>query len=515
MNKQLLLAFARERKEYMEALGGHIDPQELFRKPAMEDIALAVSAMQSFQEEKAYLPRGPELLEGKIENIKREFPLGSDSDHAEEAKKLIRGSYRLETEDLEDNMDVGEGLIKEFLWKFKYQNSIINKVKTSNSLEKGLTLLEEECNKINAIRNLGDDMVDKKYNNTEKYITLPQSDGLGVTWWNELFPHGVMKGNIYYILGPTGGGKSAAMTQLAWELALRGRVYFCMFEGQHSRVVNRGTEHEGLTSFQLQRFLCQPGIPGVNLKTMQPPEDSEEEFTTMKDLPNYDQIKEAMKEVEGRLGDSLLTYDGSNSDGPTSVGAILENIKKHHREEPLEAVFMDPLRQLIEETIVAEGMEYSENMFRRRAMKFADEITAFADEQSLPVFLTHQLRATDAERRGTKNIGAYAGGEVRTLSWPFQNVIVICPSKKPDSTHIVVPKSRMEGAANRFIKVKFEGPIQKFVPLSNESQKFLSDEDASDEEIMEESVSNILNKQATVEGVHEESFNEGLTNEED
>lgn len=504
-NKKLLLAFAKNNRQFMEALGGHIDPQDLFRTPAMEDMSIALEAMTSFYRDNGHLPEGPQMLESQVEDVKREFPLVNEDNHTENAKDLIKGAYTLSGKDLNNHYDIGEGMIKEFVWQFNYKTSLVSKIKNINSLEKGLTVVEDEVERMSAIRHIGDSLTSDPYDDPASHINLRKKEGTSLDWWNALFPGGIMKGNIYYILGPTGGGKSAMMTQLAWTFSMTGRIYFCLFEGQHDRPINPGEENVVTNSYQLQRFMCQTGQIGLDDFAI--PEDGDKDIYTVDDLPKANKMHKVLGIVKNRLHNKILVHDGTESKGPVSVGALLDDIKREHEKESIAALFLDPLRQLVEETIVAEGLSGSDDLFRRRAMKFADEITNFADENAIPVFLSHQLRATDADRKGTKEIGAYAGGEARTMSWPFQNVIVICPHRHNGKTHIVVPKSRMEGAKNRFVKVRFDGEHQQFNLIDNESQQFLAEEDAEDEEQMDKSITNILQGQDTVEGVRNKSFN--------
>lgn len=503
-NKVLLLSYALNKEAFMNALGGHVDPQDLFRAPSMESFALALRAFASFRDKKDQFPIGPGILEAEVENIQNEFSVSPSDNHVEEAQELIRKAYCIPNEDLADFVDVGKGMCKEFVWSFHYKSKLLGKLKSTNSLDKALAIIGEEQEKMQSVRSLEQSLTQEPYSNPEEHFHVAKRQHTGLSVWDDLFEHGVMKGNIYYILGPTGFGKSTLMTQLAWSLSTGGRVYYCIFEGQHDRPINPGEENILLHSQQLERFLCQAG--DVSRSKLSPPDGMKKDVYTVDDMPHSDDIKSAMKKVKDRLDGNILIHDGTESTGPTSVGELLDDVKREHENGGIDALFLDPLRQLIEETIVAEGLSGSDNLFRERAMKFADEITNFADKHAIPVFLTHQLRSKDADRKGSKNISAYAGGEVRTMSWPFQNVIVICPPKNSEVSHIVVPKSRMEGEANRFIKVRLNGDKCVFTKYGPNPQQFVSEEDAEDDDLMENTITSILTNQTSVEDVHKESL---------
>jgi len=462
--QQLLLAFMFHNRRVLDAVRASLSPRDLANQYLLE-MAIPFEALIQYVDEHGDLPGDLLLFRPKLEECLKTFT-GPDAVPGveESVRKAVSSIFEADGELFEREEKVGMRLVSSFLSDFYIKGKLSRLVSSDLDLGALRERLSSLVSEIGALNTEERALHVQPLKAPELLLSGLKIVRSGVKVWDALFG-GLRHSETYLILGGTGCGKSTLAVQLSVSVASRGNpVYYATFE---ERAV-KDADPENTDGPKRSEFLIRAlGVLGSL---------SRREFDRVASDPaqgvkTFEALPESIKTMalqfkESPAAENFNVYDytmaGLHS---ATISAVLDDIRKTHKETPLKLVVIDPLWPLVLRTAAALRTGSDPQQLRVIGQGMAEQLNQFCKELQIPLVLTHQLGASAAgsRTRSRGSLNVYGSAEIRTIAWRFENVAVIVTPNQDGECGLIRAKSRFSGEMNYLVRAKLDGDRNQFI----------------------------------------------------
>jgi len=421
-------------KEAVEKVNGY----QLFNNIIDPDCALLWSVISDCYKACSALPTRTLLANELLNRVSYAKGLSK-----EQMLELFNQLMNLDKAELKE--EVGrlflDSALKEILkseWSTK-----LSKASDLNALKRAVKDISLDVNRI-ALNNKTD-IDDFPLINPSKYLKKQERIPLGIHFWDEMAGGGIAGGEVFGLLGPTGGGKTVLSVSIMVGRAMR---------GQHVNLYQYEQSLEG----DLMERICTK-ITNLPISTFRNKGwDELADDVKLRYLEGVQRIAKYAHPV------SLACVNSGGSGGSEEIiNHVLACDKKGRRPS---LIVIDWLGAMVQRYNALNNIT-GDAAYRRTAARFQDEIKRFCETEKIACIIIHQTRTDEARASYTKKPKATDAHEHKSFSFTLD--ACYCLGNIDPQTKIAwftVDKNRR--GPRESVLVKLDGEMQEFRDASGD-----------------------------------------------
>ncbi len=283
----------------------------------------------------------------------------------------------------------------------------------------------------------------------DRYLKKQERIPLGIHFWDELSGGGIAGGEVFGLLGPTGGGKTVLSVSVLIGRAMR---------GMHVNLYQYEQSVEG----DLMERICTK-ITGLPISTFR--------NKGWDELPDDIKLRYCESAAKWAPYAHVISLASTDSGGSGGAEEIIEHVERcSARGMRPTLVVVDWLGAMVQRYNAINNIT-GDSAYRRTAARFQDEIKRFCETEKIACILIHQTRTDEARASSSKEPKATDAHEHRSFAYTLDACYCLGNLDKENPVAWFNVDKNRRGPRDK-VMVRLDGEMQEF---SDASGDFVSD----------------------------------------